>query len=182
MFPEPALTRFHLTRFHLSCLPRILSGVVATLILTGAALAHGVTVGGIEVIHPNIPAPAASAHAAAGYMGIANGGPEADRLIGVETPAAQHASLHTTDHGADGVARMIALDGVDIPAGDTVVLEPGGLHVMLMGLTGPLAEGALVPGTLIFERAGRVEIEFMVDPSAGVDHSTMDHGQTTAGN
>ena len=59
--------------------------------------------------------------------------------------------------------------------GETVVLEPGGYHIMLMGLTKPLTEGEMVPATLIFEHAGRIEVEFMVDPPGGMDHSTMDH-------
>lgn len=150
-------------------------GLIASLMLTSSALAHGVTAGDIEIIHPNIPQPAASAQAAAGYMGISNSGHDADKLIAIETPAAQSAMLHGTEHGTDGVARMVPLEGLEIPAGDTVVLEPGGMHVMLMGLTGPLTEGQMVPGVLVFEKAGRVEMEFMVDPASGADHSTMDH-------
>ena len=57
-----------------------------------------------------------------------------------------------------------------------VVLEQGGMHVMLMGLTGSVTEGDMVPATLIFEQAGRVAVEFMVDPPNGVDHSKMNHG------
>ena len=151
------------------------AGLLAALALSTSALAHGVTAGEIEIIHPAIPAPAATAKAAAGYMAIANNGPTPDRLIGIETPAAASTMLHTTEHGADGVARMVHLPALEIPAEDTVVLEPGGMHVMLMGLTAPLTEGEMVPATLVFEHAGRVAIAFMVDPPGGADHSTMDH-------
>jgi copper(I)-binding protein len=150
--------------------------LTALMLSTIAALAHGVTAGKLEIIHPNIPQPIPSAKSAAGYMGIYNDGDTADRLIGVETGIAQSSMLHTTEHSADGVARMIHVEGLDIPAGETIVLEPDGMHVMLMGLTGPMLEGDMVPATLIFEHAGRVEMEFMVDPPGGVDHSTMDHG------
>ena len=155
-------------------------GLLAALMLTTAAHAHGVKTGDLEIIHPNIPQPPASAKSAAGYMAISNEGHHADRLIGVETGLAQKSMLHTTEHGADGVAVMKHLDGIEIPAGDTVVLEPDGLHVMLMGLTGTVQEGDMVPATLIFEQAGRVEVEFMVDPPGGVDHSKMDHGSAEA--
>jgi hypothetical protein len=148
---------------------------MAALLLAHPLHAHGVTVGDIEIIHPNIPQPASSAMAAAGYMGISNAGDEADRLIGVETPVAQSAMLHKTEVNADGVASMAHVEGIDIPANDTVVLESGGYHIMLMGLTQELTEGQMVPGVLIFEKAGRVEMEFAIDPPGGVDHSTMDH-------
>lgn len=150
-------------------------GLIAALLLAHPVHAHGVTVGDLEIIHPNIPQPASSAMAAAGYMGISNAGDEADRLIGVETTVAQSAMLHKTEVNADGVASMAHVEGIDIPANDTVVLESGGYHIMLMGLTQELIEGQMVPGVLIFEKAGRVEMEFAIDPPGGVDHSTMDH-------
>ena len=152
-------------------------GLVTTLFLGSLSFAHahGVTVGTMEIIHPAIPAPPAGAKSAAGYLEIVNAGGAADRLLGVETAIAKQAMLHSTDHGADGVARMIHLDAIDIPADGTVLLEPGGLHIMLMGLTGPLTEGDMIPATLVFERAGRVAIEFSVDAPVGMDHSRMDH-------
>lgn len=149
--------------------------LMATVLLGSAAQAHGVTVGNLEIIHPNIPAPIASAKSAAGYMGISNEGTTADRLIGIEVPTVAKAMLHTTVHQSDGVAKMMHLDAIDLPPGETVLLEPGGMHVMLMGLQAVMTEGQMVPATLIFEHAGRVEVEFMVDPPNGVDHSTMDH-------
>lgn len=150
-------------------------GLVAALLLAAPVHAHGVTAGDLEIIHPNVPQPAATAMAAAGYMGISNAGDQPDRLIGVETPVAQSAMLHKTEVNAEGVASMSHVEAIDIPANDTVVLESGGYHVMLMGLTQELTEGQMVPAVLIFEQAGRVEIEFAIDPPGGVDHSTMDH-------
>ncbi|MDP4033752.1 MAG: copper chaperone PCu(A)C [Pseudorhodobacter sp.] len=152
-----------------------LLALCAAILLASNAHAHGVTAGDLEIIHPNILAPAASAKSAAGYMGISNEGETADRLIGIEVPSVKHSELHTTEHSADGVARMKHVDTIDIPAGETVLLERGGMHIMFMGLTEPMTEGQMVPATLIFEHAGRVEVEFSVDPSDGVDHSAMGH-------
>ncbi len=165
---------------------RFVTSLATALMLSTAAFAHGVTVGDLEIIHPHIPAPAATAKSAGGFMGIANDGSSADRLLGVESAFAKQVMLHTTDHGADGVAAMRHVEAVDIPAGETVLLERGGLHVMFMGLTTKVAEGDMVPATLIFEKAGRVEVEFMVDPPngaahEGMDHGTMDHGSMDHG-
>ena len=156
-------------------------GLVTTLLLgtLNLAHAHGVTLGDLEIIHPAIPAPPAGAKVAAGYLEIVNDGSVADRLLGIETGIAKSAMLHTTEHSDDGVARMIHLEAIDIPADGTVTLARGGMHIMLMGLTGPLAEGDMIPATLIFEKAGRVEVEFSVDAPVGADHSQMDH--TAAG-
>ncbi len=150
-------------------------GLLAALLLSTPVLAHSVAKGSIEIIHPNIPQPAAGAMAAAGYMGISNTGEHPDRLIGVETPAAQSAMLHQSMVDANGVASMAHVEALEIPAQDTVVLEPGGYHIMLMGLTQPLVEGQMVPAVLVFEQAGRIEMSFMVDPADGADHTTMEH-------
>ena len=149
---------------------------LAAILMTNTAFAHEVTVGDLQIIHANIPAPIGTAQVAAGYMGISNEGDHPDTLIGVEVGFAAKAMLHTTEFSADGVASMKHVEALEIPADDTIVLEPGGYHIMLMGLTRPLNVGDMLPATLIFEQAGRVEIEFMVDPADGsVDHSKMDH-------
>lgn len=154
---------------------RLTSIFFALTLAASSATAHEIQVGDLEIIHPAIPLPPPSAPTAAGYMAIANNGTHPDRLIGVEVPIAKSSSLHRTEVSADGVARMLPLEAVDIPADDTVLFEQGAMHVMLMGLSAPLHEGDMVPATLIFEHAGRVEVEFMVDPADGMDHGTMDH-------
>ena len=154
---------------------RLASIFVALALAASGANAHEIQVGDLEIIHPAIPLPSRGAVTAAGYMAIVNNGTHPDRLIGVDVPMAKSTSLHRTEVSADGVARMLPLDAVDIPADDTVRLEQGATHVMLMGLSAPLQDGDMVPATLIFEHAGRVEIEFMVDPADGRDHAAMDH-------
>lgn len=149
---------------------------VAALLLAGTAHAHELTVGNLQIIHSNIPAPMKGAKSAAGYMGISNEGDQADRLIGIEVDFAAQATLHMSQISADGVATMTPVAGLEIPANDTVVLEPGGYHIMLIGLKQTLTVGDMLPATLVFEQGGRVQIEFMVDPADGaVDHSTMNH-------
>lgn len=155
--------------------------LATALFLAAPALAHEIVAGDLQIIHPHIPQPAASAKTAGGFMAIVNTGAEADRLIGVESAIAAKSEVHESKVDADGVGTMTHIDALEIPAGGTVSLERGGYHVMFMGLTGPLTEGEMHKATLIFEKAGRVEIEFQVDPpmTAGeMDHSTMDHGAT----
>ena len=155
--------------------------LAAALLLAGPALAHEVTVGDLQIIHASIPQPAASAKAAGGFMAIVNNGTEAERLIGVESDLAMKTETHESKVDGNGVGTMEHVDFIEIPPGQTVNLEHGGYHIMFMGLNGPLVEGEMHKATLIFERAGRVEIEFMVDPPMGemkqdMDHSKMDHG------
>ena len=158
----------------------------ASLLLAVPALAHEVKVGDLEIIHPNIPQPAASAKAAGGFLAISNEGTEADRLIGVEADFAAKSETHESKVDENGVGTMEHVDAVEIPPGQTVNLEHGGYHIMFMGLTGPLTEGEMRKVTLIFEHAGRVEVEFMIDPPMGedmgdMDHSTMDMGEGSGG-
>ena len=158
---------------------RILS-LLTALALAAPAVAHEITSGDIQIIHPHIPQPAATAKAAGGFMAIVNTGTEPDRLIGVETDIAAKAEVHESRVDANGVGTMEHVDAVEIPAGETINLEHGGYHIMFMGLTGTLTEGEVHKATLIFERTGRVEIEFMIDPPAGMgdmDHSKMDPGK-----
>lgn len=156
--------------------------LATALFLATPALAHEVTVGDLQIIHPHIPQPAASAKAAGGFLAIVNNGTEPDRLIGIETDIAMKSEVHESRIDANGVSTMEHVDIIDIPPGATVSLEHGGNHIMFMGLNGTLKEGEMRKATLIFERAGRVEIEFMIDPPAGQgeghDHSKVDHGAT----
>lgn len=95
------------------------------------------------------------------YVEIRNQGGGADRLTGIETPVADMPMLHQTVV-EDGVASMPHVEAIEIPAGETVSLAPGGHHGMLMGLTTSLAEGMAFPVTLQFEQAGAVEIDTQV--------------------
>ena len=74
--------------------------------------------------------------------------------MSVSTDAAGKASLHQTTTDNSGMTGMQSMDGIKIPAGKTVVLEPGGYHVMLEGLTADLAAGSQVRLLLTFEQAG----------------------------
>ena len=108
---------------------------------------------------------AQSGGTSAAYMTITNGTLSDDTLTGVSTPAAASASLHETMAGASGMTGMQPVDGIRIPAGGTVTLEPGGYHVMLEGLTGDLVAGQVGRLTLTFKGAGSIEVSAEVRAS-----------------
>jgi copper(I)-binding protein len=142
------------------------------LALAVPAAAHEFNLGDLSIGHPTATATAPGARAGAGYFSVTNEGSEPDRLLAVEAdfPRVQ---LHVTEVDADGVARMLPLEVLEVPAGATVTLAPQGTHVMFMGLDAPLEEGARVPATLVFEHAGTIEVEFLVEPRAasGGEHA-----------
>lgn len=101
----------------------------------------------------------------AAYFTIENRGVQSDTLIGASCPAASEAMFHrTTQH--NGVSHMEPAGKIEIPPGKTVKIEPGGLHLMLMGLRQPLQAGFLIPLTLEFRRAGKVIVQMEVVPLA----------------
>ena len=86
------------------------------------------------------------------------GGAADDRVVSASSAAAVVVELHT--HVMDkGVAKMTAVPGIDVPAGQTVELKPGGLHIMLINLKAPLKAGEVVPLKLRFEKAGELVVE-----------------------
>lgn len=103
-----------------------------------------------------------SARAAAGHMKITNTGTADDRLIAVRADFPR-VELHTVEE-QDGVMKMMEMEsGILVPAGGTVQLAPGGLHVMFMGVSnGPFQAGNMVPAELVFENAGSVQVMFHV--------------------
>lgn len=82
-----------------------------------------------------------------------------DRLLAVSSPAAGRVMIHAVEAGENGVSRMVHLKVLDLPAGETVTLSPGGMHLMLMQLEQKLEEGATLPLTLTFETAGVITVE-----------------------
>ena len=107
--------------------------------------------------------------AGGGYLTVTNRGAEADRLVGASSPAAGRVEIHTMEV-VDEVMTMRPVDGgLEIPAGGTVELKPGGLHLMFMEVAEPFREGGSVAATLEFEKAGQVAVELAVRAARGGD-------------
>jgi copper(I)-binding protein len=133
--------------------------LLLTLILLASAPARAedVRVGDI-VISAAWGRPSVGSSPAAIYLTLRNDGGAADRLVGVVTPVAGMAMIHES-YTEDGIARMRMLDAIELAPGQTVTLEPGGVHIMLTGLPAPLKTGAVVPVDLTFEKAGTGRVE-----------------------
>lgn len=139
---------------------RTLLAAAATLVALPAR-ARDYTAGDLAIMHPWTRAAGARANGAA-FMRLRNTGAQPDRLISASTPAARVVELHTMIRDGD-VMRMRPVTDIAVAPGQTVELRPGGFHVMLIGLTGPMAQGGRVPLTLRFERAGEVQVELSVE-------------------
>jgi hypothetical protein len=120
----------------------------AGLAVASAALAQPAQ---LEVNNAWAGATPGKAENGAAYVTIQS--PTVDRLVSASTPVAKKAELHTMSMQGM-VMKMRPVSGVDIPAGQPVSLQPGGEHIMLMGLNQPLREGQSFPLTLDFEKAG----------------------------
>jgi len=133
-----------------------------------------VTVGELEITGAFTRATLPNAPVGGGYLTITNKGAVDDRLVSVSTPAAGTSQIHEMKMEGD-VMKMNALpDGLVIPAGGSVALEPGGYHLMFMDLVGPLVEGRSITVTLTFEKAGTVDVVLPIG-SPAAKGAAMDH-------
>jgi copper(I)-binding protein len=123
--------------------------------------------GSLEVKHPWARATPKGAAVAGGYVTIINHGTTADRLVGGSSPSAGKFEIHEMKM-EQGVMKMRPLaQGVEIEPGATVEFKPGSYHIMFMNLKAPFEQGKNVKGTLVFEKAGTVEIEYTVEAIGG---------------
>ena len=140
-----------------------------------AAVAAEYKVGGLQIREPWARATPKGAEVAAGYMTIVNAGTQPDRLIGGSTAVAGRFEIHEMAI-KEGVMQMRPVaGGLEIKPGATVELKPGGMHAMWLDLKRPLAAGERVRGSLVFERAGKVEIEYQIQPIGGAPQGHSGH-------
>lgn len=149
----------------------IIMAAAASLTLTGAAFAD---MSNITV--EDAYARASNKMAGAAFMIVMNHSDEGDRLIAVTTDVAKRAELHTHMDMGEGVMKMMHVEGgFAIAAGESHMLQRGGDHVMLMGLTQELKQGDTITLTLSFEKAGDVVVEVPVDLERKPDHGAVKH-------
>lgn len=166
---------------------RLLSLVALTVLLLIATAtgirAHDANVGDLTIVHAYARASAGPAKVGVVFLNIRNSGDTADQLVNIVVgpDIAKKAALHT--HIMEGdIAKMRRVDGgIAIPVQGTVMMQPGGLHIMLMGLKAPLIEGDSFMITLTFERAGEISLEVRVlGVSAGTEMEGLHMGATEA--
>ena len=140
------------------------AAIVAAILVVTPAFAHNgvVHLGAINISLPFTRATLPNAPVGGGFFTIENEGPEADRLISASSPAADVVQIHEMAMEGDVMKMRPLSEGLELPAGQTVVLSPGGFHLMFMGLKQAFVEGQTVPVTLVFEKAGTVELALPV--------------------
>lgn len=149
-----------------ACSTALLSALTVLL----AACSGAAGGGEIVVSDARVPVPAGANGAA--YMTLTNDGDTDDQLVGVTSDVAEAVELHQSAM-QDGSMSMQQVDGIDLPAGGAAVLEPGGFHVMLVGVTAELAEGDTVDLTLEFANAGERTVSAEVVPLGDVPDVDM---------
>jgi len=126
------------------------------------ASAHEYQKGDLNILHPYAYASIGMARAGAVFVTLRNDGAKDDALLGVESGDAARAELHTHIH-RNGKMMMRPVEQIAVPAGGEAKLQPGGDHIMLMGLKAALQADYPYELVLIFRDAGRVPIEFVVE-------------------
>jgi len=151
------------------------AALAASILLVAPAYAHNGTVhlGELNISAPFTRATLPNAPVGGGFLSIENTGAEADRLVSASSPAAKVVQIHEMAMEGDVMKMRELTDGIEIPAGETVTLAPGGFHLMFMSLNQAFVEGQTVPVTLVFEKAGPVELDLPVlGAAADAAHST----------
>ncbi len=138
-----------------------LSALILIAALSGSASARQYTLGELSIHSPwSRELPAVAPNGAA-YFRVDNGGSASAHIVSAHSPIADRAEFHTHDMEG-GVMKMRHVQSVEVPAQGGVAFEPGGMHVMLIGLKQPLVAGERFPLALEFRNAGSVEVEVEV--------------------
>ncbi|MBO6510943.1 MAG: copper chaperone PCu(A)C [Roseibium sp.] len=161
-----------------------IAAATALTLVSLSAVAADYKVGDLTLSNAWTRATPPKAKAGGGFVEIVNHGGEGDRLIAASSDVSGKTEIHEMAV-TDGVMKMRQLEnGIEIPAGETVTLKPGGLHIMFMGLNQSFEQGSAVPVVLTFEKAGDVTIELDVAKMGAksmhgkkMDHSEMDHSK-----
>ncbi len=140
-----------------------------------AVAAHEFKVGDLEIEHPWSREAPAGARVAGGYLVVNNAGSAPDRLVSASSEISAKTEVHEMAV-KDGVMTMGQVDGgLEIPAGGSATLEPGGYHIMFIDLKHRPKKGETFPATLTFEKAGSVTVEFTVE-GMGAKEGEGQHG------
>jgi copper(I)-binding protein len=137
--------------------------------LTSIAFAHDYRVGSIHIEHPWSRATPKGANVAGGYLVIENKGTAPDRLVGGSSDISGRFQIHEMSMSGGTMTMRPIEGGLEIAPGESVKFEPGGYHLMFLDLKAPPVEGQPFKATLVFEKAGNVDVEFAVEGMGAMD-------------
>src|SRR5471030_1857398 len=152
---------------------RLVATCLLLVLFPGLALAHNYTLGALKIGHPWARATSPTAPAGGGFLSVTNTGTVPDRLVSAQSAAADAIQIHEMKMDGDVMRMREVGQGLEIAPGATVTLAPGGFHLMMMGKKGPLKQGTKVPLTLVFEKAGKIDVELAIE---GMGASHPAHG------
>ena len=148
---------------------RALAVALLLMLCTGCTPLQGQSVGELRIDDPWARATPPGATVSGGFLSVRNLGDRDDRLVEVRSSASRDVQIHEV-RSDGGMMRMRPLvNGLVIPAGASVSLQPGGFHLMFLQPQRPFAGGDVVLATLVFEHAGEVEVSFQVRGQAARD-------------
>jgi len=166
---------------------QILFACAVFVAMFGTAAAHQFTKGTLVIAHPWTRATPSGTTVGAGYLTITNNGKVSDRLTGGTFEGADHVEVHQMKTEGDKMMMRHLSDGLEIMPGETVKFTPGSYHLMFTGLKKPIVLGPNVKGTLIFDKAGAVEVTYKVESMGAATSQDnmhehmhkdgMDHGE-----
>ena len=125
--------------------------------------APAATRGSIEIHRPWARRSLEMPERAGGFFVLTNTGPEPDRLVGATSPAAEKIEIHAIKVMGGDIGMRPRDDGLGLPAGVTLTLQPRGYHLLLIDLRAPLVPGARLAVTLVFEKAGSIDVELLIE-------------------
>jgi copper(I)-binding protein len=141
---------------------RTILALVAAL-LSNLALADDYRAGNIHVDHAHARPTVTGQTSGAAYLSIENKGSSADKLLTVSTPVAKSAEVHSMVMDGN-IMRMREVSQLELAPAARIEMSAGdGYHIMLVGLKKALLPGQKIPLSLRFEKAGKLDIEAVVD-------------------
>jgi periplasmic copper chaperone A len=150
----------------------VLGALSVVTVQTSHAVAHEQTIGSLKVAHAWVRATTASEKMTLGYaIEITNTGKTADRLLGASLDAAGEGELRSVNLDTAPPNATPIKGGLAIEPGKSIGLAPGSQHIHFPTVKSPLVAGGIAKGTLWFEKAGKVAVDFMIEPAelAAVD-------------
>lgn len=154
--------------------PQVQASLILAADTSHAAANVEVKAGDLVIAAPVIKATPPNAPVSGGYMNISNSGTAGDRLVSGSADFAGKVEIHEMAMEGDVMKMRPVKGGLEIPAGGSVELKPGGFHVMFVGLKEQMKPGEKRKAKLVFEKAGEVELEFDVMDVKARGH--MNHG------
>lgn len=137
-----------------------------------------VLAGSLEISNPQIRATAPGMRATGGYLTITNHGDMDDRLVSAAADFAGRVEIHEMIMDGDVMKMRKREGGIEVPAGGMAMLQPGGLHIMLMGLTETMVPGEMRDITLTFQSGHTVTLPAMVMKPGDIGGKGHDHNHS----